>query len=174
MTRAALLIFALSAPAFAADHSFDQVVKGIETHYGTRRSHIPLMGLANFVMKVGKPAGTSSLHIAVFQDLDESPDYGDQADLDRLMDSVDKGSLHPMIRVRSQRDGESTYIYAGDIGKSTRLLVATFQRREATVVEVKVNIETLMRLMENPANVGKMFGVGQALSPANSSNDRFE
>ena len=50
MTRAALLLLALSAPAFAADHSFDQLVKGIEAHYGARRLHIPLMGLANFVV----------------------------------------------------------------------------------------------------------------------------
>lgn len=159
--RARLLavFLAASAGAWGADRAFDRVVKGVESHYGTQRMHIPLMGLANFVVKVGHPAGASGFRLAVFQDLDSSAEYGDQSDLDRLMDSIGTGSLHPLIRVRSRRNGESTYIFTGEAGKSTTMLIATFQRREATVIEVKVNMDTLMQMIANPETAGKAFGV---------------
>jgi len=159
--RARLLavLLAASAGAWAADRAFDQVVKGIEAHYGTSRMHIPLMGLANFFVKVGQPGGASGFRLAVFQNLDSSAQYGDRADLDRLMDRLGTGSLHPLIRVRSRRDGESTYIFTGEAGKSTTMLIATFQRREATVIEVKVNMDTLMQTIANPETAGKSFGV---------------
>ena len=159
--RARLLsvLLVASAAAWGADREFDQLVKGIETHYGTSRMHIPLMGAANLVVKVAHAAGTSGFKLAVFQNLDSSAEYGDQADLDRLMDRLGTGSLHPLIRVRSRRDGESTYIFTGEAGKSTRMLIATFQRREATVVEVTVNMDTLMETIAHPETAGKAFGV---------------
>ena len=75
------------------------------------------------------------------------------------MDGLATGGLHPLIRVRSQRSGESTYIFTGEVGKSTKMLIATFQRREATVVEVKVNMDTLMKTVASPGTAGKSFGV---------------
>jgi hypothetical protein len=159
--RLLAILLAASAAARGADRAFDQVVKGIEAHYGTSRMHIPLMGLASFALKVGQPGGTSGFKLAVFQDLDSSAENGGQADLDRLMDRVGS-SLHPLIRVRSRRDGESTYIFTGDAGKSTTMLIATFQRREATVVEVKVNMDTLIETIATPETAGKAFGVKDA------------
>ena len=160
--RLAAILLAASAAAWGADRAFDQVVKGIEAHYGTSRMHIPLMGLANFAVKIGQPGGASGFKLAVFQDLDSSAEYGDQADLDRLMDRVGNGSLHPLIRVRSRRDGESTYIFTGEAGKSTTMLIATFQRREATVIEVKVSMDTLIETIATPETAGKAFAVKDA------------
>ena len=157
--RILAVLLAASAAAWGADRAFDRVVKGIESRYGTRRMHIPLMGLANFVVKVGHPAGASGFKLAVFQDLASSAEYGDQADLDRLMDSIGKDGLHPLIRVRSRRSGESTYIFTGEAGKSTTMLIATFQRREATVIQVKVTMDTLMQTIAHPETAGKSFGV---------------
>lgn len=158
--RLRLLAVLLAAScAFGADREFERLVKGIETHYGTRRMHIPMLGVANFVVKVASPAGASGFKLAVFQDLTSAPEYGCWADMQQLMNSLSTGSLHPLIRVRSNRSGESTYIFTGDVGKSTRMLIATFQRREATVVEVKVNMETLMKTIATPESAGKSFGV---------------
>jgi hypothetical protein len=149
------LLLAIPGAAFGADRAFDRVVKQIEAHYATRRVHIPLMGVANFVVKVGRPAGTSGFRLALFQDLDARED---PAEMDRFMSTLSGSGLQPLIRSRSQRRGESTYIFTGEIGKSTRMLIATFQRREATVIEVRVNMDTLMKAIASPELAGSMFG----------------
>ncbi|HEY2015305.1 MAG TPA: hypothetical protein VGH38_17470 [Bryobacteraceae bacterium] len=165
MLRLTAILLAASAATFGADREFDRVVKGIESHYRTRRTHIPLMGVANLFVKVGHPAGASSLQVAIFQDLDSAPEYGDADDLDRLMNSLSKDGLHPLVRVRSRGSGEATYILTGEVGKSTRILIATFQRREATVVEAKVDIDTLMKLIASPGTAGDAFAVKERWDP---------
>ena len=146
----------LACPGIAsAGHEFDQVVKAIETHFGATRTHIPLMGVANLVLQVGHPAGASGFHIALFQDLHTDLDEDRQADLDRFMDTLSSPTLHPLIRTRSRPDAEATYIFCGDTGKTTQILLATFNRREATVIEVKVQFETLLRWIQHPDEAGK-------------------
>jgi hypothetical protein len=159
MTKRLLGIFLMmSAGVFAADRDFDRVVRGIESHYGAKRLHIPLMGVANFFVKVARPAGTSSIKLAVF----ENVDAGDDApELDRFMDEFPLRGFHPMVRTHSRSQGESTYIYVGEAGKSTRLLIAVFQRREATLIEVTVNLDTLMRWMDAPERIGRTFLVSE-------------
>jgi len=65
--------------------------------------------------------------------------------------------------VHSRHDGEATYIFMGQErkpGKSTRLLIATFERDQATVIEVKANIETLLKSLEDPEHAGHTLGDG--------------
>lgn len=152
------LLLAGYSIALGGDSEFDHVVKAIETHYGTKRTHIPFMGLANFAVKVAHPAGTSELKLAVFEDLRTLGD-GDQKELDHFMNSLSSRDLRPMIRVRSHRDNESVYIFASDFGKSARLLLATFEPSEATVIEVKVDINTLMRWINHPDDAGRSLQV---------------
>jgi hypothetical protein len=137
--------------AFAADPEFDQVVSAIEKHYGVTKTHIPLMGVANLFVKTAHPQGVSGFKIALFEDL-----QGAEGDSD-FMDRLDLG-LHRMVRVSSRPDGEATYIYAADAGKSTRVLVATFESNQATVVEVKADMDALVKLLGDPVNMGKALG----------------
>ena len=153
-----ILLLASSA-AWGADREFDQIVKAIESHYGVKRMHIPLMGVANLFVKVGRPAGASGFKLAIFENLNSGSAPRDPADLERLFDDLSAGGLHPLIRVRSAHSGESTYICTGEIGKSTKMLIATFQRNEATVVEVKVNMETFIQTIASPETASKTFGV---------------
>jgi hypothetical protein len=147
------LFLAAAGAAYGAEHEFDRVVNAVERHYGVKRTHIPLLGLANFVVKVAHPAGTSGFKLAVFEDL---PEVDDQGDLDRLMKEICAGRLHPMVVTR-ERHGESTYILTGEVGKSTEMLVATFEPHEATVIEVTVNIDTLMKMISAPEKAHSMF-----------------
>jgi hypothetical protein len=150
-----LLVFLAAAGTAFAGHEFDDMVRAIETHYGATRTHIPLMGLANFVLKVGHPAGTSGFHIALFQDLKSDIDEDNQAEMDRFMDSLNSPTLRPLIRTRSRESGDATYIFHGEVGKTSQLLVATFGRHEATVIELKVNFDTLIRWIQNPELAGR-------------------
>jgi hypothetical protein len=154
-TRVLALFLAAAGAACCADHDFDRVVSAVEKHYGVKRTHIPLMGVANLFIKVAHPAGTSGLKLAVFEDL-PSPRVDDRAELDRFMDNV-RGGLHPLVITRSRRDGEASYIFAGEVGKSTELLIASFERHEATVIQVTVNMETLLKMIGSPDHAHRMF-----------------
>lgn len=147
-----------SVPVFGADREFDHIVKAIETHYGVKRMHIPLMGVANLFVKVARPAGASSVKVAIFEDLKASREDRDPAELDRIFDALSAGAMRPMVRVHS-RHGESTYICTGDAGKSTRLLIVNFERNQATVVAATVDMETFVKTIESPEHVTQMFGV---------------
>lgn len=149
-----LTLFLAAGAAFSAQNEFDRVVSAVEHHYGVKRTHIPLMGMANFVVKVAHPAGTSGFKLAVFEDL---PEVGDQSDLDRLMDQICTGRLHPMIVTRERQGGESTYILTGEFGKSTRIFIASFETHEATIIEATVNMDTLFKMIGSPGNAYRLF-----------------
>jgi len=149
----ALLLTAASA-AYPGGGEFDRIVQAIESHYGTTRTHIPLMGMANLFVKVARPAGASGFKLAVFENLGSSPSYGEHDELDQFMRHLSGSGLHSLVRVHSRANGESTYIFAGEAGRSTRMLIATFQRNEATVVEVKVSMDTLLKMIESPEQAG--------------------
>ena len=58
-----------SGVVLIADSEFDHVVKAIEVHYHTKRTHIPFLGVANVFVKVAHPAGASEFKLAIFEDL---------------------------------------------------------------------------------------------------------
>jgi hypothetical protein len=153
------LSFLLSSAAFGGDTEFNRIVKSIETRYGTERTHIPLMGVANFFVKVRHLAGASGLKLAVFDDLSAPPSPAEIKDLDQFMDSLASGSLRPLIRVHSRRGEESTYILAGPAGKSTKMLIATFESHEATVIQVSVDTKLLLQAISDPEHAGETVGV---------------
>ena len=155
MNRALAVL--LVAAGVASGGEFDRVANAIEKHYGVKRTHIPMMGVADLFLKVAHPAGTTGFKLAIFEDLPSPSGPGDRADLDRLMDDVCHGRLHPLVVTRSRRDGESTYILIGEVGKSTEILIATFERHEATVIEAQVDINTLLKMIGSPGDAHRIF-----------------
>lgn len=157
-SRFLALFLAVSGALIASDADFDRVVKAIESHYGTKQTHIPFMGVANLFVKVGRPEGAGEFKLAVFQDLDSSRTTGDPNELDRVMKGISGPTLRPLVRVHSRRNAAATYIYASEAGKSAKMLIATFERREATVVQVKLDSNMLLKALDDPEDVGKSFG----------------
>lgn len=153
--RLILLLLASAGTAMCADQ-FDQIVSTIESHYGVKRLHIPLMGLAGFVVKVAHPAGASGFKLAVFPDMGSASGYGDWDDLDSMFERLAGSGLHPVVKVRS-RHGEATYIFTGEIRKNTRLLIATFDHNEATVVEATVTMDRLLQTLGAPQDASHTF-----------------
>jgi len=147
----------LATTAYAADSSFEHLVKGIEAHYGTRRMHIPLMGVANFALKIAHPAGAAGFKIAVFEGLEAAPE-SDFRKLEHLMHSVEGPHLQPFVRTVSRDREEATYIFTGELGKQTRMLIATFNRHEATVIEVQVTMDVLLQTISHADTASKDFG----------------
>jgi len=150
------LLLLVTAPTYGYDRGFDRLVKDIETHFGVRRTHVPLMGLANFALKVAHPAGTHSFKIAVFEDFRQS-EYGNQRSLDTFIANACRDGLQTVIVTHSRDSGESSYILAAEAGKNTRLLIATFQRNEAVVIEAIVDAEVMAKTLSSPADAHRMF-----------------
>jgi hypothetical protein len=158
---ALLLLTALlttSSAALGGDREFDPIVKAIQSHYGTQPTHIPMMGLARFVVKTAHPEGVGDFRIATFEDLHTSLSADEREERDRFMQSATGGRLHPLVQVFSRRDAEATYIYVGDVGKSTEVLVATFERNEATVMDAKVSMDVLAKALKDADHMGSMLG----------------
>jgi len=151
--RLLLLLAAICSTACGADWEFDRVVKAIEHQYGVHRTHVPLMGVANFFVQVARPGGATGFKLAIFENLRRAgADDGDNAqrELDCSMDEIAGANLHRLMRMHSQPERESAYIYLSDSGRVTKLLLVVFDRDEATVMQVNLNVDALMRLLNDP------------------------
>jgi hypothetical protein len=146
--RLMAVLLAASTAGMAADREFDHLVDSIESHYGIQRAHIPLMGVADFALKVAHPKGARGFKLAVFEDLKSCETCFDREELDGFIAKASEGLLHPLVRTHSR--GEATYVLTGQVGTYTRMLIATFERSEATIVEVTVDFKTLLRTIDSP------------------------
>ncbi len=170
-TRALALILAAAASGIAADRNFDRLAAAVESHFGVRRTHIPLMGVANFFVKVARPEGARGFKLAMFEDLRLTPEDGGA--LDRMMADAAAG-LHPMIRTHSDYGRERTYVYTGGAGLS-KMFIVSFERDEATIVEVALDSKVLARILADPARAGRAFaGTDDDHEFRNSTRDRAE
>jgi len=134
----------LALPAAAAGE-FDHLVHAVESHYGIKQTHVPFMGVANVAAKLAHPAGTHGFRLAIFQDVGDCSNCFDIEELDSF---IVKTGLHPLVRTHSH--GEATYVLTGEIGKNTRMMVATFGSSEAVIVEVVVDLKTLLKTIGAP------------------------
>jgi hypothetical protein len=138
--------------AQAADRDFDAIVHRLEAHYGKKRTHIPLLGMANLFVKVSQPEGVKSLELAVFEDLAPDLQPSPQA-LDTIFESLPDKGWKPFVRVRSNRDGEHVQVYSRLDGKTWQLLVATVERTEATVMKLRLSPEALAQWIDDPESM---------------------
>ncbi len=142
MKRALLSLFLLAAPAVLQAGEFDWIARHFERDSGCERLRIPFFGLARFVVAVAHPAGTSELNLAIFEKPGLSVDR-----FNRIVDDAVGNHWKPMVRVRS-RNGESTNIYAQEIGRDLRLMIGTLDRDDATLVEVRVRPDKLIKFVD--------------------------
>jgi hypothetical protein len=136
------ILFVVGAAGQVHASEFDWMVRQFAKESGTPATHIPFMGFARFVVDVGRPAGTSDFHLAIFENSTLPPET-----FRRVMDETTRPGWKPMIRVCS-RNGESTNIYVQNAGKHIRVLIGSFEHGEATLVQVRLKPEALMRFVD--------------------------
>ena len=158
------LMLASTATASAKDGEFDRVVKHLKTQYRAKSKSIPLLGLARFAMRVVRPAGVKSFKLAIFEDQDFSDKPG-AAQFSSVVQEALTPAWRPLVRVYSRQDGEQTYVYLREAGKDFKLIIVNVEPREAVVVQVKVNPQTLIKWMQEPDRIGKQV-VSQSHSTA--------
>ena len=157
----ALLLALLLAPGFTAHakgKGFKDVVKHLEKNYQAKKTKIPMLGLANFAIKLVRPAGVKGFKLAVYEDQDFSAREGSPSFDAVLRDAYNK-DWQPLISLNSRREGNTrTYIYAKYSGKDAQFAVLTMQEREAVMLEVKFNPDAAARFLENPKIMGISLG----------------
>jgi hypothetical protein len=153
MARLALVILLIAAPVFAGN-DFDDLVRTMESQYGKKKQYIPMLGFANFIVKIARPAGTSDFKLAVFEHVD-SERHPVAEDLDRRFRP---NGWKPFVKVVSKAGRERVHIYARESNRDHELLIATFERDEAVLIRVRVNAERLSRWVNNPVVMAKSRG----------------
>ncbi|MCI0523971.1 MAG: VWA domain-containing protein [Acidobacteria bacterium] len=167
----AVMIALLLAPAFTAQakgKGFKDVVKHIEKNYRAKKTRIPMLGLANFAVKLIRPAGVKGFKLAVFEDQDFSS-RPDAMPFEAVMREAYNKDWQPLVQINSKRDGNSrTFIYAKSSGKDVQFALAVLEDREAVVLEVKFNPDAAARFLENPKIMG--ISLGNSIRGGNRGN----
>jgi len=157
----AIMIALLVSSSFIAQakgKGFKDVVKHIETNYRAKKTRIPMLGFANFAVKLIRPAGVKGFKLAVFEDQDFSARPG-AASFDTVMRESYNKDWQPLVQINSKRDGNShTFVYVKSSGKDVQFALAVLENREAVVLEVKFNPDAAARFLENPKIMGISLG----------------
>jgi hypothetical protein len=145
----ALLLAVLAIPASADD--FSTVVKQVESHYGVRQLHPRLIGFMFFLLKPAMwGSGVSGMRVAAFEE--ETRSFTPSTtDLEKIMRRALSPKWKPFVRVDSRRDGEATVLYADVSGKHMHLIVASVERHEIAVVQMKIGDKAFKRWYGDPA-----------------------
>lgn len=161
-TKACLLTFALAATlgasaARAGDREFHEIVNRMAQTYG--KKPMPFMGFVSFAARFAQPEGVSDFKMAIFDGVNTglSPDA---ARFDAFVQGVAGSNYHPLVRVRSGRDSEQTYIYVREAGSGWEMLLVTVEPSDAVVMKMHLNPEAMERWIDDPVENGKKSAHG--------------
>lgn len=147
-----LALCVLPSGLTARDRGFDAVVQAVSTTYHARQSLKFVSWFAGMATKFARPEGVKSLRMAIFEDQDFTPHDG-EAQFEQAVENALQEDWRPLVRVRSNRNHERTFIYARDGGKDVKLFIVTLESSEAVVMEVKISARRFSRMMDEPENM---------------------
>jgi hypothetical protein len=153
MTIVLMLAFLTLAPsgAPARDREFDMIVHHIESYYHAQHAHGFILGFASLAVNIVRPEGVRNFKMAIFENQDFSSTQNDLG-FERVFRAGLSQGWQPLAQVQSRRNGERTYLFARDLGKDFKLLIATIERNEAVVMQVKLDPEKLDRCVNGWVN----------------------
>jgi hypothetical protein len=144
----ALSLFALGATPARAN--FDDIVRAVESRYHVQRTTIPMFGLVRFALWVAHPGGVSDLQLATF----ENAHFDDQQGLVDIVRRNAGEPMQPLVQTRSNRNGETTLIYARPLGGDrVALLIFAHDREDTTLLRVVVSMDKFSETMNHPDRV---------------------
>ena len=157
LVAASLMTAISTAPALAGDREFHEIVQRLSAAY--QKKPMPFMGLISFAARFKQPEGVSGLKMAIFDDVDPSR-APDPADFDAFVQRVAGRDYCPMVRVRSNRDGEQTFIYVRDAKGGYEMLLLSLERSDAVVMKMHLNPKAMEGWVDEPVDQGKNWGHG--------------
>ncbi len=155
MTDRRLILFVALASVFAlgaspAKANFNDIVRAVESRYRVHQTTIPFFGLVRLAVWVAHPEGMSDVQLATF----ENAKIDDVRGLAEIVDRHAGEAMHRLVSTRSNRDGETTLIYAHPLGgDKVALLVFAHDREDTTVIRVVVSMDKFSEAINNPDHV---------------------
>jgi hypothetical protein len=141
-------VFALGATPARAN--FDDIVRAVESRYNVHRTWMPMFGLVRFALWVARPGGVSDVQLATFEDTH----FDDVQDLAEIVRRNAGEPMQPLVQTRSNRNGETTLIYARPLGGDrVALLIFAHDRDDTTLVRVVVSMDKFSEAMNHPDRV---------------------
>jgi hypothetical protein len=121
----------------------DRVIKALENDLGVRHTHIPMLGAAMFVGKVATGFRMPGVKLAIFEN--ETLSECSPAVVEHSLQTALGPNWSPFVRSTSNERDEQNWIYIGGEGKKLELFIATVERNELTLVEVKMTDRNIRR-----------------------------
>ncbi|HEV7573604.1 MAG TPA: hypothetical protein VGQ21_19075 [Thermoanaerobaculia bacterium] len=144
----ALSIFALGATPARAN--FEDIVRAVESRYHVQRTTIPMFGLVRFALWCVHPGGVSDVQLATF----ENAHFDDMKGLTDIVRRNAGEAMQPLVQTRSNRQNETTLIYARPLGGDrVALLIFAHDREDTTVVRVVVSMDKFSEAMNHPHRI---------------------
>lgn len=138
-------VFAIGATPARAN--FDDIVRAVESRYNVHRTWIPMFGLVRFALWVARPGGVSDVQLATF----EHAHFDDMPGLAEIVRRNAGEPMQPLVQTRSNRNGETTLIYARPLGGDrVALLVFAHDHADTTIVRVVVSMDKFAETVNHP------------------------
>ncbi len=157
----AALGFLLLMSAFAASpvsaqakkvDEYKSIVKHLKTRYKAKKVSIPMMWLARAAVKVARPVGVQSFSLTMFENLQFT-----SATLDAEMRSMMKNSFGAdwsSVYHGITSDGQQSYMYMRDEGKSINMTLVTINKNQAAVIRARFHPDKFIEFLSDPKNFG--------------------
>ena len=142
-----LLILCLPAPAVSHASEIDRVARAVEAQLGVRRTHIPMLGFAMFVGKVATGFQMPGAKLAIFED--ERLSNCTPLQLESAVSTALGSEWTPFVKSISNHGGEQTWIYLRPQGKGLHMFIATAERGEVSLIEVKASERQMRRWIKD-------------------------
>ena len=142
------LMVARVPAARATDRDFREVVREVESVLGTPQVHIPLMGMMKFAAKVSGAIPGRQLDFATFENVAYSP--GMEERFRAAIRASLGGSWSPVVQVHAPARREYTGVFVSASHGDGRMLIATLEAHAATIIEVRVSAEEMMKWLNEP------------------------
>lgn len=157
---ALLFVFLLLAPrtAGALESDFQAVVGALESQFGVPRTHLPFAGLASLLVRASGHSGVHELEFATLEQLRHEPDRARRfsATVRRALGD----SWQPLVQVRAPLRGAYTGVYLRGAGGQVRMLIATLDDDDATVVELRLDAVHLRAWLHTPERMARQHDGG--------------
>jgi len=155
----AAIVLACAPAAHAANRNFREVVRGVETTLGAHSKRIPMLSLFGIKAVLDDEAkGRGHFDFATFEDLAYSPGL-EQRFRAAVRSSLGAGWC-PLLQVHSPSRHEFTGIFVSGSQSDYRVILATLEAHEATLVELHVGPREMLSWLTEPGKQRRHKGGG--------------
>ena len=134
----------------------NRVVRAVESDLGIRHTHIPMLGPALFMSRMVSGFQMPGVKLAVFENAGLSNRSPEQ--LQRSVLKALGPEWTPFVKSTCNHGAEQNWIFLREDGPKFHMFIATAERNELSLVEVKVSERQMRRWINDTDEMAKSKG----------------